>query len=211
MALDLNHLRAVARGTSSPSGSAPGPTSNTDRENNLTNREIILIIVILVVIFAGLYWWRYVVVPLGALISFTILIRAVIDSSIELSKKWTVGVVGTLIIAFLSVYLWNHKWPGSDARGFEDGFNAHQFAEAEWKEAKWKCKGDVNIREGDGINSPGKGSRTPKRFTQHCDGQVWVRIGSESPVVQTNGIKKTWVRVRTPNGEGWVNGELLSY
>ena len=208
MALDLNRLRNVAR----TSGAANNPLASSDSAvteqgaRSATRDEAILGIIAILAIGSGIYWWRYVVVPLGATFAIGMFIAALKDSTFESSKKWGVGIVGSCIIAVLSVYLWNHRWPGVSVRPSAEASNAQPYAEA-----KWTCKGDVNIREGDGTYSPGRGSLSPKKFTQGCDGRVWVRIGSEATVVQSNGIRKIWVRIWTQNGEGWVNGDLVSY
>ena len=111
-----------------------------------------------------------------------------------------------LLISVVSLYLWQNKWPGHEnQRSYSVASDSRKFAVA-----GWRCI-EINVREGSGLDSPGKGALSPKKFTQRCDGTVWVQTGSERNVVQTDGGVKKWVFVKTPNGEGWVNSDLVSY
>ena len=77
MPLDIGDLRNAARrggagtakGTSGVSGTSGGGSGPTVRSNS--NLEGFVIALGLLVVCAGIYWGRYVVVPLGALVVWT--------------------------------------------------------------------------------------------------------------------------------------------
>jgi hypothetical protein len=215
MAIDKNRLRDAARDANSGAkkgldinalrDAAQGGSTSTGSKKDGKSEEVVGFIV-LGSIVAAIYWWKYVLVPTGALVLIVGLIFGLTKSELDSKQKWIAGIIGLLLISAVSLYLWQNKWPGSEnQRSYSAPSDSRKFAAA-----GWRCI-DINVREGSGIDSPGKGALSPKKFTQRCDGSVWVQTGSERNVVQTDGVVKRWVIIKTPNGQGWVNADLVSY
>lgn len=205
MTLNAGDLRNAARrgnagtanGSLGGSGGGPGPTVGS-----MSNVEGFFITLCIGVVCAGIYWWRYVVVPLGALIVWTIAVYVIYESTLDVGQKWIGVILGTVLVVLTSFYFWTRYWPGPNSASSQS---------AAYSVATWKCTKEVNVREGDGVGGPGTGARSPRKFKQTCQGEVFVLKGSESFVTQLDGIQKKWVRVKTQYGEGWVNGDLVNY
>lgn len=205
--LDIGDLRNVAR--SDPAATATGATSASGTSGggagpaagSNSNIEGIFFVLGLLIVCAGVYWWRYVTVPLGAFIVWTVMVNTLYESTLEVGQKWIVGIFGTALVVLTASYLWIRHWPGPSG-----AFNQN----AAYSAATWKCADEVNVREGAGAGSPGKGARSPLKFKQACQGTVFVLKDSEAFVTQSDGIQKKWVRVKTQYGEGWVNRDFVS-
>ena len=208
MPLDIGDLRNAARrggagtakGTSGVSGTSGGGSGPTVRSNS--NLEGFVIALGLLVVCAGIYWGRYVVVPLGALVVWTMAAYMIYESTLDVGQKWIGVILGSVFVVLTASYLWTRHWPGPNSASNQS---------AAYSVATWKCADEVYLREGAGVDGPGKGARSPWKFKQACQGEVLVFKGSESFVTQLDGIQKKWVRVKTQYGEGWVNRDLVSY
>lgn len=204
MPLDIGDLRNAARqggaGTANGAGTSGGGSGPTVGSNSKIKGFVIVLG--LFIMCAGIYWWRYVVVPLGALVVWTVACYMLYESTFDVGQKWIVVILGTVLMMLTSSYLWTRHWPGPSS-----AFNQSSTYSA----ATWKCADKVHVREGAGADGPGQGARSPWKFKQACQGEVFVLKGSESFVTQLDGIQKKWVRVKTQYGEGWVNHELVSY
>lgn len=205
MPLDIGELRNAARrggagtvnGTSGTPGGGSGPTGGSN-----SNIEGFVIALGLLIVCAGIYWWRYVVVPLGSLVIWAIAVYMIYQSTLDVGKKWIGVILGAVFVVLTASYLWTRHWPGQ---------NSVSNQSAAYSATTWKCVGEVYVREGAGAGGPGKGARSPWKFKQACQGEVFVLKGSESFVTQLDGIQKKWVRVKTQYGEGWVNRDLVNY